>query len=93
MNILLVEDERIQRVALASIIKSNFIDVRIYEAASQAEAIKIINEKDIHLFFIDIQLKDSSGLELAKKNKAIQATCFNWNRICNRRAYTHYRSI
>ena len=64
MNILLVEDERIQRVALASIIKSNFIDVRIYEAASQAEAIKIINEKDIHLFFIDIQLKDSSGLEL-----------------------------
>ena len=58
MNILLVEDERIQRVALASIIKSNFIDVRIYEAASQAEAIKIINEKDIHLFFIDIQLKD-----------------------------------
>ena len=67
MNILLVEDERIQRVALASIIKSNFIDVRIYEAASQAEAIKIINEKDIHLFFIDIQLKDSSGLELAKK--------------------------
>ena len=54
MNILLVEDERIQRVALASIIKSNFIDVRIYEAASQAEAIKIINEKDIHLFFIDI---------------------------------------
>ena len=55
-KILLVEDERIQRVALASIIKSNFIDVRIYEAASQAEAIKIINEKDIHLFFIDIQL-------------------------------------
>ena len=38
-----------------------------YEAASQAEVIKIINEKDIHLFFIDIQLKDSSGLELAKK--------------------------
>ena len=38
-KILLVEDERIQRVALASIIKSNFIDVRIYEAASQAEAI------------------------------------------------------
>lgn len=67
MNILLVEDERIQREALASIIKSNFVDVRIYEAASKNEAIKIINEKDIHLFFIDIQLKDSSGLDLAKK--------------------------
>lgn len=67
MNILLVEDERIQREALASIIKSNFVDVRIYEAASKAEALKIVNEKNIHLFFIDIHLKDSSGLELAKK--------------------------
>ncbi len=27
MNILLVEDEKIQREALASIIKSNFVDV------------------------------------------------------------------
>lgn len=67
MNILLVEDEKIQREALASIIKSNFVDVRIYEAASEKEAIKIVNQKDIHLFFIDIHLKDSSGLELAKK--------------------------
>lgn len=67
MNILLVEDERIQREALASIIKANFVDVRIYEAASKTEALKVVNEKDIHLFFIDIHLKDSSGLELAKK--------------------------
>lgn len=67
MNILIVEDERIQRQALSSIIKSNFVDVRIYEAASKTEAIKIVNEKDIHLFFIDIHLKDSSGLDLAKK--------------------------
>lgn len=67
MNILLVEDEKIQREALASIIKSNFIDVRIYEAESKKEALKIINEKDVHLFFIDINLKDSSGIDLAKK--------------------------
>ena len=67
MNILLVEDEKIQREALASIIKSNFVDVRIYEVTSEKEALKIINEKEVHLFFIDIHLKDSSGLELAKK--------------------------
>ena len=67
MNILLVEDEKIQREALASIIKSNFVDVRIYEASSEKEALKVINEKDVHLFFIDIHLKDSSGLDLAKK--------------------------
>lgn len=67
MNILLLEDEKIQREALASIIKSNFVDVRIYKAESKKEALKIINEKDVHLFFIDIHLKDSSGLELAKK--------------------------
>lgn len=67
MNILLVEDEKIQRQGLASIIKNNFIDVRVYEADSMREAINIINNKNIHLFFIDIHLKDSSGLELAKK--------------------------
>lgn len=67
MNILLVENEKIQRQALASIIKENFIDVRIYEAGSIDEAIKLINEKDINLFFIDINLNNSSGLELAKQ--------------------------
>ena len=82
MNILVVEDEKIQREALASIIKSNFVDVRIYEAASKKEAMKIINEKDIHLFFIDIHLKDSSGLELAK-NTTTWKSFFNWNSICN----------
>ena len=62
MNILLVEDEKIQRQALASIIKENFIDVRIYEAGSIDEAIKLINEKDINLFFIDINLNNSSDI-------------------------------
>lgn len=42
MNILLVEDERIQREALESIIKSNFGDVRIYEASSKTEALNVM---------------------------------------------------
>lgn len=67
MNILIVEDEKIQRQALASIINEHFLDVRIYEAASEKEALGIVDEKDIHLFFIDIKLNRSSGLDLAKK--------------------------
>ncbi len=49
----------VERGALASIIKSNFVDVRIYEVTSEEESLKIINEKEVHLFFIDIHFKDS----------------------------------
>jgi DNA-binding response OmpR family regulator len=70
MNILLVEDERIQREALASIIKSNFVDVRIYEAASKNEAIKIIDEKEFSLYILDLTLPDGSGYDVCKRIKA-----------------------
>ena len=46
MNILVVEDDNIQRENLVKIIEKNFIDIRVYKAESYDEAIYYINNKD-----------------------------------------------
>ena len=42
MNILVVEDDNIQRENLVKIIEKNFIDIRVYKAESYDEAIYYI---------------------------------------------------
>ena len=71
MNILVVEDDNIQRENLVKIIEKNFIDIRVYKAESYDKAIYYINNKDINLFFIDIKLKERSGIILAEKIRKI----------------------
>lgn len=66
MNILVVEDEDLQRESLVKIIERNFLDIRVYQSESIKEAKAIIEKKDVDLFLIDINLGDGSGLELAK---------------------------
>lgn len=71
MNILVVEDDNIQRENLVKIIEKSFIDIRVYKAESYDKAIYYINNKDINLFFIDIKLKERSGITLAEKIRKI----------------------
>lgn len=71
MNVLIVEDERIQRDNLAKIIETNFVDIRVYKAKNYKEAMDFINNKEINLFFIDINLDKISGIKLAEKIRTI----------------------
>lgn len=71
MNILIVEDNVIQRELLSEMLESKYIDVRIYIAEAENECMEIITDKDIDLFFMDINLKDTSGLILAEKIRKI----------------------
>ena len=54
MNILVVEDDNIQRENLVKIIEKNFIDIRVYKAESYDEAIYYINNKD-NIRYVTIQ--------------------------------------
>lgn len=76
MNILIIEDEDIQRETLVKIIERNFFDIRVYQSSSIKEAKEIIEKKDIDLFLIDINLGDGSGLELAKFIRSIDKYIF-----------------
>ncbi|WP_368244839.1 LytR/AlgR family response regulator transcription factor [Clostridium tertium] len=72
MNILVVEDDVIQSSLLREMIEKKCIDIRVYEAKSENESISIIEKVEIDLFFIDINLKDSSGLRLAENIRKIE---------------------
>lgn len=70
-NIILVEDDPIQRDILKKMVTSTYEFLKIYEADSEITALDIIEKNDINMFLIDIQLKDSSGLDLAMKIRNI----------------------
>nr|WP_242836874.1 LytTR family DNA-binding domain-containing protein [Clostridium beijerinckii] len=64
-SIILVEDDSMQREILKTMIHSIYESIKIYEADSENSALEIIKNNDINMFFIDIGLKESSGLDLA----------------------------
>ena len=70
-SIILVEDDFMQRKVLKKMIltMNNFCE--IYEAESEQLALEIIGKYDINMFLIDINLKESSGLDLALKIRKI----------------------
>ncbi len=67
MNILVVEDDELQRKNLINMIKESKKNIIYFEAESEKEALTIADESSIDIFYIDISLKDSSGLNLAYK--------------------------
>jgi len=71
-SIMLVEDDFMQRQVLKKMIlaMNNFSEV--YEADSEQLALEIIGKYDINMFLIDINLKESSGLDLALNIRKIQ---------------------
>ena len=66
MRILLIEDDRQQKELLVKTIEKSYADVKVYDAETIKEASKILEDRTIDLFLIDINLPDGSGLEFAK---------------------------
>lgn len=65
-SIILVEDDSMQREILKTMIHSIYESIKIYEADSKSSALEIIRNNYINMFLIDISLKESSGLDLAR---------------------------
>ena len=66
-NILIVEDNIYQRESLVAIIKELGEDYKTFEADCEKDALKIADVNRIDLFYVDIGLRNSSGLEFSKK--------------------------
>lgn len=66
-KILIVEDEKLIRDQLVKIAESVNQNVDVLSAATVAESLKIAEENEIRVFFIDIRLKGEDGIELAKE--------------------------
>ncbi|MBU3142973.1 LytTR family DNA-binding domain-containing protein [Clostridium sp. CF012] len=65
MNVLIVEDDKLQRKNLKNMVQQIDKNITIYECEDKDEALKISNINNIDIFYIDISLKNSSGLDFA----------------------------
>ncbi|MFZ5967579.1 MAG: LytR/AlgR family response regulator transcription factor [Bacillota bacterium] len=71
LNILVVEDNRVERNNLVRMLKKLNNDIKVFEAAAGEQAIKILKQEKIGLFFLDIELPDISGLKIAETIRSI----------------------
>ena len=71
MNVLIVEDDKIQRKSLKKMLQQIGEDINIYEAEDKDEALEITSKNNIDIFYIDIYLKNSSGLDFAMELRKI----------------------
>jgi DNA-binding LytR/AlgR family response regulator len=77
-NILVLEDDLIQLKTLSNIIKQLGDIYHVYEASSIEEALKISVQENIHLFYIDINIKNESGLKFALEIRKIERYRLTW---------------
>lgn len=77
-NILLVEDDTKQCENLNKMLHMIDANFNVYEAQDKDEALEISRNIHIDLFFVDISLKNSSGLELALELRKIHEYEFTW---------------
>lgn len=78
INILVVEDEEIQRKNFIKMIKEVDKNINVYEAEDEEGALQIAKDYNIEFFYFDISLKASSGLELALKIRKIDKYELSW---------------
>lgn len=78
INVLVLEDCKIQRKNLIHILLNTNLDLKIYESDNYAESLTISKDLNIDLFFIDIELKESSGLEFALEIRKMDKYKLSW---------------
>lgn len=67
MKYLIVDDERIARSELKFCIKAIDDQCAVFEAENVESAMEIVDHSDLDGIFLDVQLAESSGLDLAQK--------------------------
>lgn len=77
-NILIIEDDKYQRKNLKNILSEVDKNLNIYEAEDEFHALEICNKVSIDLFYVDISLQDSSGIDFCLELRKIQKYEFSW---------------
>ncbi|MEQ8198507.1 MAG: LytTR family DNA-binding domain-containing protein [Clostridiaceae bacterium] len=77
-NILVIEDDIYQRENLKAMIKESGAQYNVLEADSKEAALRISEENKIDLFFVDVELKNSSGLDFAREIREKRNYKLSW---------------
>lgn len=78
IHILVIEDDEIQRNNLVKIISSVSNEMHIHEADCKDDAMEIAMKYPISFMFIDIMLRNSTGLDFAKELREIPRYQLTW---------------
>ncbi|WP_143760811.1 response regulator, partial [Clostridium haemolyticum] len=77
-SILIVEDDEFQRASLKKMLESLNKTFNIYEASNALDAFNLAKDVEINLFLVDIELEESTGLDLANKLRTVSKYKFTW---------------
>lgn len=78
VNVLVVEDEKVERENLVRMIYESGKNMKVWEAASKYSALDISRKTPIDFFYIDIALKNSSGMDLALELRCMERYKLSW---------------
>ena len=70
MKVLIVDDNTSYRESIRELLRQQFSDIQVTEAASPEEALEQVSKTVPNFLFIDIDLAGRSGLELTRKVRA-----------------------
>lgn len=68
-NVLIVDDEKIEREGLKYLLSREEGERTVFEAANGKQALQVLRSENIQLLLTDIKMPHMTGLELSKKAK------------------------
>jgi len=71
MNLLIVDDSKLNRVLASSLVESNHIDLNVLFAETGEEALEIIDSNNIDIVLLDIIMPGMGGIETLKQIKGV----------------------
>ncbi len=77
-NILIVEDDDIQRSNMKAMLQELGQDYRVLDSSSAYHVLELLKSNVIDLFFIDIHLRNENGLKLARHIRKIPGYELTW---------------
>lgn len=78
MNVLIVEDDKLQSESLKKMIHKIEKNINIYEAIDKDDALEITSRNNIDVFYVDICLHNSSGVDFAIELRQISKYEFSF---------------
>lgn len=76
MKAILVDDERLARKELLKLLEAHPVIEVVGEAANAEEALRLINELNPDLLFLDIQMPDKTGFQLLEELDSVPMVIF-----------------
>ena len=71
-NILVVEDDAIQKKAILSLIANHYQNMNVFSSESGMDALRILSEESIDLIVLDLGLLDYDGFDFVEKLRSIE---------------------